>query len=118
MLMPLIMSLTHRLPKTIRLSSSLAIEDLFKKGRSFHKGALKFYYVPSEKTQVLFIAPKRVYKKAVDRNRAKRLLREAFRTADIIPSQQYHLGIMIIRPTELAGASQIKKWVIDGLTEL
>ena len=118
MLMPLIMPSTHRLPKTIRLSSSLAIEDLFKKGRSFHKGALKFYYIPSEKTQVLFIAPKRVYKKAVDRNRAKRLLREAFRTAEIQLSQDYHLGIMIIRPTELVNASQITKWVIEGLTEL
>lgn len=109
---------THRLPKKIRLSSSLAIEDLFKKGRSFHKGALKFYYIPSEETQVLFMAPKRVYKKAVDRNRAKRLLREAFRTAEIHLSQDYHLGIMIIRPTELVNANQITKWVIDGLTEL
>ena len=118
MLMPLIMPSTHRLPKTIRLSSSLAIEDLFKKGRSFHKGALKFYYTPSEKTQVLFMAPKRVYKKAVDRNRAKRLLREAFRTADIQPPQHYHLGIMIIKPVDLVDAAQIKKWVIDGLTEL
>lgn len=118
MLMPQIMPSTHRLPKTTRLSSSLAIEDLFKRGRSFHKGSLRFYYIPSEHTQVLFMAPKRVYKKAVDRNRAKRLLREAFRTTDSKPSQHFHLGIMIVKPIDLMDAAQIRGWVNEGLTEL
>lgn len=118
MLMPQIMPSTHRLPKTTRLSSSLAIDDLFKRGSSFQKGALRFYYIPSEQTQVLFMAPKRVYKKAVDRNRAKRLLREAFRTADSKPSQHFHLGIMIVVPIDLMDAALVRKWVNDGLAEL
>lgn len=118
MLMPQIMPSTHRLPKTTRLSSSLSIEALFKKGSSFHKGALRFYYIPSEHTQVLFMAPKRVYKKAVDRNRAKRLLREAFRTTYSKTSQHFHLGIMIVKPIDLKDGQRIRKWVNDGLTEL
>jgi ribonuclease P protein component len=67
-----------------RLKRKKVIETLFEKGSSFHVASLKTYHIetslPSKfPAQILIGASKRQLKKAVDRNRAKRLLREAYR---------------------------------------
>ncbi len=69
-------------PKSENLKSEKAIQALFSKGKSFTKYPIKLIYIISEekeKTQAGFSAPKRNFKKAVDRNRIKRQLREAYR---------------------------------------
>ena len=67
-----------------RLKRKKIIDALFEKGRSFHVAPLKIYHtetiLPSKfPAQILIGASKRQLKRAVDRNRAKRLLREAYR---------------------------------------
>ena len=47
------------------------------------------------------MAPKRIFKRAVDRNRAKRLLREAYRLYSSDNDASYHLGIMYTRTLDL-----------------
>ena len=69
-------------PKSERLSRQKLIKTLFDQGKSYHYFPLKLLYLPSteiSQNQVLFAVPKRNFKKAVDRNRVKRQMREAYR---------------------------------------
>ncbi|GAK95888.1 ribonuclease P protein component [Nonlabens tegetincola] len=66
--------------KNQKLKSRKLIEQLFKDGKSIKSGPLRLVYLPVEKeTQIGVSVSKRYFKKAVDRNRLKRLLREAYR---------------------------------------
>jgi ribonuclease P protein component len=70
------------LGKTERLKSRKAIEQLFKEGKSFVSGPARVYYTfTGAGTSLQFGAgvSTRNFKKAVDRNRIKRLMREAWR---------------------------------------
>ena len=71
-------------PKSERLKSRKQIDALFEGGKSFAVFPIRvtYQFAPSaEKAglQVGVSASKRFFKKAVDRNRLKRLLREAYR---------------------------------------
>lgn len=72
------------LGKNERLSKEKWIQELFEKGSSFYFHPFKVLYLPhpdagSTTNQVLFSVPKRQFKRAVDRNKIKRRLREAYR---------------------------------------
>lgn len=78
----------NKFPKSERLSSKKVIKELFEKGSSFHLYPFKVIYLPNPtqgsippppSVQVLFSVPKRYHRKAVDRNKIKRRLKEAFR---------------------------------------
>ena len=69
-----------------RLKSVKLIKELFKKGKSIFQFPIKLVYIPIPedndlvvKNQFAISVPKKRFKKAVDRNRIKRLLREALR---------------------------------------
>lgn len=70
--------------KQEKLKSEKAITDLFLNGRSVTQYPLRLFYDPYEagenvKTKTAVSVSKRNFKKAVDRNHIKRLLREAYR---------------------------------------
>ncbi|MGE0089846.1 MAG: ribonuclease P protein component [Bacteroidales bacterium] len=73
--------------KSDRLKSNKSIELLIRKGKSQRYFPLKIYYIITELSEpklkasirVAFIVPKRLFKRAIDRNRLKRLMKEAFR---------------------------------------
>jgi len=74
----------YTLKKEEKLKSKKLISVLFEKGKSLSKFPLRLVYLKAEHLsnyplQVAFSAPKRKFKKAVDRNRIKRLMREAYR---------------------------------------
>lgn len=67
-----------------KLKSRKLIGKLFEEGNSVKKFPIRLVYLQTEHTsdsmvQAGFSVPKRNFKKAVDRNRIKRLLREAYR---------------------------------------
>ncbi len=77
-----IYSVNHKFPKTEKLKSFKTIESLFLEGKTFSKYPIKVFFLPKEnieKNLAAFAVPKRKFKLAVDRNRVKRQLREAYR---------------------------------------
>jgi ribonuclease P protein component len=80
--------LPQNFKKTERLCRRSLIGKLFGKGVSFFEFPFKIIYLPIDAAellpsgapaQVLFTVPKRNHKRAVARNRIKRLMREAYR---------------------------------------
>lgn len=73
-------------PKSEKLCSSKAIDKLFAKGESFISYPIRVVYLHEdvdslngEGVSVLISVSKRKFKRAVKRNRVKRLIREAYR---------------------------------------
>jgi ribonuclease P protein component len=76
--------MNQKYPKSERLKSKSTIDLLFSKGKSVSKYPLRLVYVPlSSETksdiQIGVSVSKKYFKKAVDRNYFKRVLRETFR---------------------------------------
>jgi ribonuclease P protein component len=102
-------------PKQEKLKSRKIIKDLFEKGSSFYLYPFKIVFIKNSDTvasalpQILFSVSKRNFKRAVKRNRIKRLLREAYRLnkqelIKKIPSSFFPLaiGIMYVSKEELS----------------
>lgn len=81
--------MNKKFPKAEKLKSSKTIESLFLEGKTYSKYPIKVFFLPKhflyteseelEKSIAAFAVPKRNFKSAVDRNRVKRQLREAYR---------------------------------------
>ena len=70
--------------KSERLSSKKYIKELFDNGSSFYIYPFKMMVLANSgpdinHNQILITVPKRIFKRAVDRNKIKRLIREAYR---------------------------------------
>ena len=74
-----------KLTRIERLSGRKRIEHLYASGKSFHIPSIRVMWILNEEdeflplSQVMFSAPKKKFKKAVTRNRLKRLMRESYR---------------------------------------
>jgi ribonuclease P protein component len=110
--------------KEERLCSKKLIEQLFREGSSFNIYPLRFIFVKQSPPsaiipQVLISVSKRNFKKAVDRNRLKRQIREAYRQNKTIlqaagQSSIQLLGILYIAK-EKKPFNIIEKKLISGL---
>ena len=76
----------NKFPKSERLSQKSSINELFQRGKSFTDYPLKVIYLKRSKEdfgemphQILVTVPKKNFKRAVDRNKLKRRIREAYR---------------------------------------
>lgn len=76
--------MNHGFPRQEKLKSRKIIERLFTEGKSVSKFPLRLVFLKTDlpeevRIQATVSVSKRNFKKAVDRNRIKRLLREAYR---------------------------------------
>ena len=111
-------------PKAEKLCNYHRIQALFREGRSIKKYPLKLLYLPADKsitpTQLLISVPKKKLKRAVDRNRIKRLIRESYRKQKHQLSsldRSYSLAL-IYMSDELASYEQIYALVGTLLKQL
>ncbi|MGB5980690.1 MAG: ribonuclease P protein component [Nonlabens sp.] len=106
-----------KLGKHQKLKGKTAISELFRNGKSIRKGAMRFVYTPilSESVtehRIGFVIPKRYVKKAVDRNRIKRLMREAYRLYqhDLKSEENIYLkGMFIYQSNKIPDFDHIEK---------
>ena len=89
----------YTLGKKDKLKSRKAIEQLFKEGKSFSVFPFRVLYLEAPASshtinnlQTAFSVSKKHFKKAVDRNRIKRLMREAWRLQKNILSDKINAG--------------------------
>jgi len=114
--------------KNERLCEKKSIGRLFKEGKHFFRYPFKVIVLPLEETtsvpaKVLISVPKRHFKKAVDRNRIKRLIRESYRKHKALlqengPSEASFLLAFIYTSSELHDYSFIEKKIILALQQI
>ena len=71
------------LPKLYRLKKRIAFNATYRTGRSFHKDGITVFVGKEKKNEMVtkfgFVVSKKIHKRAVRRNRIKRLMRESMR---------------------------------------
>lgn len=85
----------HTFPKSAKLCAKVDIDHLYAHGKRFVIWPLRVTSLPVEDaTQVLIWAPKSLFKRAVDRNRLRRLMREAYRlNKGILENATWHYQV-------------------------
>ena len=98
------------LPKEYRLKKNSAFSATYKTGKSLHKDGITMF-IGKEKnnespSRVGFVVSKKIHKRAVKRNRIKRLMRESYRLMikEGAVSDKY-LSIIFVASSGLLGKS-------------
>lgn len=110
-----------KLTRNERLSGRKRIEHLYANGKSFHLSSIRVMWILNQEeeifsvSQVMFSAPKKKFKKAVTRNRLKRLMRESFRKNkyelyDFLEEQKKNIHLSIV----FTGDADISYAEIEG----
>ncbi len=124
-------SLRQTFKKEERLFEKKLIDRLFKEGNNFFQFPFKVVYLRLDEpavylAKILISVPKRNFKRAVDRNRIKRLVREAYRRNKFIlnttekneyKSKIYVIGF-IYTARQLISFSEIERKIIIALQQL
>ncbi len=97
----------YKFPKKEKITSKYDIDALFQKGRFVRERSLSIKYLVVDRSEgsplikVLVVVPKSRFKKAVDRNRIKRLIREVYRLnpelrpdSDRLNTKGLHMAVM------------------------
>lgn len=107
--------------KEERLSSKKQIEELFTKGSYFYLHPFKVIYLasPVPPNQILISASARHFKRAVDRNKIKRRIREAYRlNKHILTSEKNWQIAYIYTPKEILDSKIISEKMILAIKKL
>jgi ribonuclease P protein component len=123
------LNLKHSFKKEERISFQKEIDFLFTRGNSFCVFPLRLIYVEKKPfsgavVSVLISVPKKKFKRAVNRNRLKRLIREAYRLHKNIlsdPLKEKDSGLLLaflFIGNELSSFQKIETALIKALNDL
>lgn len=107
-----------------RLCNYHRIQKLFQEGNSLKKYPIKLLYLAVDSqeinNQVLISVPKRKVRRAVHRNRIKRLIRESYRKQKSLLSSSYSLAFVYMGIGEISytQVSQLVDALLKQLLEL
>ena len=113
-----------------KLKSWSAIGRMFKEGQSFGQYPLRFVWLPMEAgsadfpVQFTVSVPKKKFKKAVDRNRLRRQIRETYRLhkqvlyRNLDPTQQVYALMVIYVAKDMLEYPEIENNMNRGLRRL
>lgn len=109
-------------PKSEKLCGEQSIDHLYKEGKRFVVWPMRITYKPimDAPSQVLIWAPKSLFKHAVDRNRLRRQMREAYRLNKqmlVDEEKYYHLAFNYI-DKEMQGFKTINKAMNKALKRI
>jgi len=126
--LPMPVERSYSFPKEEHLCRKKLIDELFGRGSSFGLYPLRLVWLPAEAPtaappQVLVSVSKRNFKRAVDRNYLKRLLREAYRLNKYRLTEAeggHSVGLLAIIYTgkEKKPFTLVEKKLISGLERL
>ncbi|MCX6296210.1 MAG: ribonuclease P protein component [Bacteroidetes bacterium] len=112
--------------KTERLCSKILIDRLFENGKSFHHSPVRISWLEinesSAPIRVVISVPKRSFKKAVDRNKLKRQIREVYRKEkqkvyDVMGEKKIVLILIYTAKTKLE-FKELEQKIIEALNRL
>lgn len=107
-----------------RLCNYHRIQKLFQEGNSLKKYPIKLLYLAVDSQEVnnqaLISVPKRKVRRAVHRNRIKRLIRESYRKQKSLLSSSYSLAFVYMGTEEISytQVSQLVDALLKQLLEL
>ena len=112
-----------------RIKNSNEITTLIRQGQAFFLAPFKVYYTWGDTSinhpiRVAFAVPKKKFSKAVQRNKLKRLSREAFRLQrhllnDLVEKKESGLNILFLyQKTKAFSSKEIYQSVGDSLQEI
>lgn len=129
--MPHTLSPENTLPKKERLYEKKRIDELFAQGKSFISYPLRVVYLEKENPEeddvpvkVMVSVSKKYFKRAVKRNRVKRLIREAYRLnkagfASIADEKKCSFDIVFLfLKKELPDYAEIEKAMLKTIAAL
>lgn len=117
------------LKKYERLTGEIRIKELFEKGSFFLSYPFRVGFLATAKTdavpvRIMVVAPKKKFKKAPDRNRIKRLIREVYRKNKsdlyaVVDEKEYtlHLSLTYIA-TDILSYAVLEKKMKETLDKL
>lgn len=112
-----------KFPKSERLKSQIAISKLFRRDSpSFAIFPIRFFILEDQAIgesypQVLVTVSKKNFKRAVDRNRIKRLVREAYRTQKVQLNGVQAIGFLYLSK-ELPTFAQVSGIMESGIRKV
>lgn len=120
--------LSFKFPKNERLCSKKLIDSLFANGKSIFLYPYRIKYLPAsqfevESNQFLISVPKKLFKRAVDRNLIKRRVKEAYRLhkstfLNTEDQKEFLLIAYIYVAKEILDYQQIESKLIESLKRL
>jgi ribonuclease P protein component len=106
------------LSRSERLRSKLLWKEVMERGSTFFHYPVKLWVDDNQEApglQVAFVAPKRRFRRAVDRNREKRYLREAYRLSEHRPTRDLKLQIVFLSVASASTELKDYRKAIDAL---
>ena len=111
--------MANTFPKHNRLCGQLRIAQLYKEGIRFTAWPIRVAYQPTqEETQVLIWAPKSLFKRAVKRNRLRRMMREAYRLNQTLLGDQRYIIAFNYMDKEEQSFAVIEKAICKALKKV